>query len=124
MPSEGLKITARSEVVVARRFTLKMRTLLAAWMCYLFVRAAPWTISCQECVTAVDAARSEWQKLEPAMIRDLPTTLCRDCTLPAVCEQGITSLVEALNESIAVTTGHHFCTELGLCNASTPTLWV
>jgi len=100
-----------------------LKLTLAACMHCIAVEG--WSPSCQECVTAIDAARGEWRKLEASLLADLPAMVCHDCPLPQVCASGVESFIQALNASIEESNGTHLCEVLSLCsseNATTPAL--
>ena len=92
-------------------------------LCYAILAAlcaAAYASSCDTCTTTVTDLLGEWQAVQPKLLDELPSLLCRGCALPDVCGKVVSQGLEAVAEALNRTSPLEVCKDLGLCSNAIP----
>jgi len=78
--------------------------------------------SCGECEASVLKAQQEWSQVAPALLSELPSALCRDCSVPELCGSVVVAALRLVNMTVLELSAADVCAELELCNITAPIL--
>jgi hypothetical protein len=76
--------------------------------------------SCESCVNVTDRFREDWVRTEPQLLAALPSELCRECSVPNLCEAVVVEGIKAVTSLLKHVNGTQICKQLDLCNETTP----